>query len=224
MEGVVELLDNKGVFIIESHHVLNLVKKMQYDQIYHEHLRYYSVKPLQVLFDKYDMEIIDIELVPSHGGSIRVYAARKGGPVAKSVQEIIDEETKQGLYDSITYAEFGGRIQKSKQKLLELLLKLKYEGKQVAGLGAPAKGNTLLNFCHITSDLVSYLAEHTPLKIGLYSPGTLIPVVDEARVFKEQPPYLLLLAWNLKGILIPKFREMGYKGKFIIPGEEPVIE
>lgn len=225
MQGVVMLLDKKGVFVTESHHLLNLVTKLQYDQIYHEHLRYYSAKPLMHLFKNYGMEIIDIEYVASHGGSIRVYAVFKGEyEVQSSVQKVIDEETEAGLYNPTTYAEFADRILQSKHKLLELLIRLRKEGKEVVGLGAPAKGNTLLNYCQIRSDLVNYLAEHTDLKIGLYAPGSLIPVVDEVRIFKEQPPYLLLLAWNLKDILIPKMRDKGFKGKFIIPGEKPIIE
>jgi hypothetical protein len=225
MKGISLMLAKDGVFISESHHLLNMVTKMQYDQIYHEHLRYYSLKPLMQLFNNYDLDVISVEEVSTHGGSIRVYAAHKGAyPVEKSVLVLLEKEERAGLYDYRTYQTFAGRIVDSKHELLELLLRLKKDGNTVVGIGAPAKGNTLLNYCQIHADLIPYLAEHSSLKIGKFAPGSLIPVVSENRVFEEQPEYGLVLSWNLKDFIIPKLRNKGYNGKFIIPGEKLTLE
>jgi len=224
MSGIKELLAPRGVFVSESGYVLDLIEKLQWDSIYHEHLRYYSTKPLTVLFDKFGMEIFDIERIPSHGGSIRVYAARKGDyEVQPSVKDLLDLEERSGLYDEMTFVRFADRVRRNKEKIQKLVLEQKKSGKRIAGIGAPAKGNTLLNFCRLGPDAVDYLAEKSELKIGLFSPGMHIPVVDEARLFEDQPEYALLLSWNLADELIPKIRGKGYKGRFIIPNPEVAI-
>lgn len=225
MCGISMLLDDKGIFISESHYLLDMIEKLQYDAVYHEHLRYYSIKPLIHLFNKYNMEVFCVERIPSHGGSIRVYAAKSGAyDKDESVQELLKAEESAGLYSPETYDRFAHRIVESKHRLLELILQIKKKGYEIVGIGAPAKGNTFLNFCQIRSDLITYLAEHSKLKIGLLAPGSLIPVVDEEKIFQEQPHYALLLSWNLKDVIVPKLRAKGYCGKFIIPGEKPSIE
>src|SRR3989344_1099685 len=224
MSGIKELLAPRGVFVSENGYVLDLVEKLQYDSIYHEHLRYYTLEPLTILFDKFGMEIFDIERIPSHGGSIRVYAARKGDyEVQPSVKDLLDLEERSGLYDEMTFVRFADRVRRNKEKIQKLVLEQKKSGKRIAGIGAPAKGNTLLNFCRLGPDAVDYLAEKSELKIGLFSPGMHIPVVDEARLFEDQPEYALLLSWNLADELIPKIRGKGYKGRFIIPNPEVAI-
>lgn len=225
MAGIYELLDAEGVFVSESGYVLDLVEKLQYDSIYHEHLRYYALRPLNILFDKFGMEIFDAERIPSHGGSIRVYAAKKGSrEIGQGVKGLLDLEERFGLYGGRAYADFAARVRQNKLDLQKFILEQKSAGKKIVGIGAPAKGNTLLNFCRLGPDIIDYLVEKSELKIGLFSPGMRIPVVEEARLFAEQPEYALMLSWNLADELIPKIRRNGYKGKFIIPTPKVIIK
>jgi len=224
MRGIIRLLVDDGVFISESHYLLDLITQMQYDAVYHEHLRYYSLKPLKLLFENYGMEIINVERITTHGGSIRVYAAKKRShPVAPAVDQCIKEEEKAGLYKLETFIDYGKKVQETKLTLLQMIVELKRDGKRVVGIGAPAKGNTLLNYCRLDPDLIDYLVEKSTLKIGLFAPGTHIPVVAEEKLFTEQPEYGLLLSWNIADELIPKIRNAGFKGKFIVPNPIPRI-
>lgn len=222
--GVNDLLADGGVFVSESGYLLDFIEKLQYDSIYHEHLRYYSLKPLEVLFKKFGLEIIDAERGSIHGGTIIVYAAKKGKYlISEKVAELVRLEEKSGLYKKETFVKFADRVEKNKQALRKLITGLKSEGKSVVGIGAPAKGNTLLNYCQLGKDVIDYLAEKSELKIGTFSPGTHIPVVEESRLFKDQPDYALMLSWNIADELMPKIKDKGYNGKFIIPHPEPKI-
>ena len=224
MRGITRLLADDGIFISESHYLLDLITKTQYDAVYHEHLRYYSLKPLKLLFEEFGMEIIDAERITTHGGSIRVYAAKKGShQVAPAVLKLIKEEEEVGLYKLETFVDYGKKVRQNKLILLEMIVKIRREGSRIVGIGAPAKGNTLLNYCCLDSDLVDYLVEKSALKIGLFAPGTRIPVVAEARLIEERPEYALLLSWNIADELIPKIRAQGYQGKFIVPNPIPHI-
>ncbi|MDO8522313.1 MAG: class I SAM-dependent methyltransferase, partial [bacterium] len=222
MRGITALLAPDGVFISESGYVADMIEGMQYDSIYHEHLRYYSVTSLAVLFGRFQMEIINVERIPSHGGSIRVYAARKGAhPASPLVQQLISTE-KQKCYTALPiYTKFAEDIAKTKLALLNIIFGLKKKNCRIAGIGAPAKGNTILNYCQLNTDTIEYLAEKSALKIGLYSPGMHIPVVDESRLFEDMPEAALLLSWNLADELIPKLRQAGFRGQFIVPNPIP---
>jgi len=222
MRGITELLDENGVFISENGYIVDMVEGMQYDAVYHEHLRYYSGTSLSALFARYDMEIIDIERIASHGGSIRVYAVYKGTrPVTKNVAALLEFEKEQGFNSFARYAKFAAEVVATKFALLDILYSFKKKGAHIAGIGAPAKGNTLLNYCKLDSTMIECLTEKSSLKIDLYSPGMHIPVVDEKYLFEEQPEAALLLSWNLADELIPKIRQKGYKGVFIIPNPVP---
>ena len=224
MEGVTLLLDDEGVFISESAYIVDMVEQMLYDSIYHEHLRYYGLTPLAILFGHYGMEVIDVEHISSHGGSIRVFAAKKGAyPIAGSVTEMLSMEKKNGYTDTKIYQTFAKRVVETKFKLLEIIFDLKKKGEHVVGIGAPAKGNTLLNYAKLDPDMIDYLTEKSQLKIGRFSPGVHIPVVDESRLFEEQPEAALILSWNIADELIPKLRKLGYRGKFILPNPTPMI-
>ena len=224
MKGIKLLLKEKGVFIEESHYLAAMISKMEYDSIYAEHLRYYSLKPLIVLFEKYGMQVFDAEKISTHGGSLRVYVCLKNSfKVSTNVSIILEEEEKAGLYSKETFFDFALRVKENKTKLLALLSDLKNKGKKIVGIGAPAKGNTLLNYCEIGTDFLDYLAEKQNLKIGKFSPGMHLKVVEESAVFADQPDYALLLAWNLKDIIVPKLKEKGFKGKFIVSNPEPHI-
>lgn len=218
MAGIQSLLAKDGVFVSESGYLLDMIETLGYDAVYHEHLRYYSLKPLAALFKKYAMEIFDVERIPSHNGSIRVYAARNGvHPKTSAVAELLLREKKKGLYERDTYINFAARVEQHKIALKRLVGGLRKSGNRIVALGAPAKGNTLLNYCGFTSRDIEYLAEKSSLKIGLFAPGSHIPVVSEERIFKDMPEYALLLSWNLKDELIPKLKGKGYRGRFIIP-------
>ncbi len=224
MRGIKLLLDNNGVFISESHYLLDMITKMQYDSIYHEHLRYYSLKSLEKLFVKYGMEIIDAERISTHGGSIRVYAAKAGKFIRQnSVDNLIENEDRAGLYQLETFIKFAERVKENKLNLLKIIVDLKKQGKKIVGIGAPAKGNTLINYCHLDANLIDYLAEKSPLKIGTFSPGAHIPVMAEEKMFLEQPDYGLFLSWNLADELIPKLCQLGFKGQFIVPNPKPKV-
>ena len=224
MRGILALLDERGVFISESGYVVDMVEGLQYDSIYHEHLRYYSLASLVSLFARFGMEIIDVERVPIHGGSIRVSAAHSGVyPVEKRVGELLSLEKEKGYKDVQVYHSFAQNVARTKDALLEILSSLKSQGSHIVGIGAPAKGNTLLNYCGLDAQTIDYLTEKSVLKIGLYSPGMHIPVVDEARLFEDRPEAALLLSWNIAEELKNKMRQNGYQGKFVVPNPVPRI-
>lgn len=222
--GIAKLLSADGVFVSESGYLLDLITKLQFDSIYHEHLRYYSLKPLQRLFSDHGLEIFDVERITTHGGSIRVYAGLKSGhPISSNVQKLIILEERAGLYTIPIFTEFAKKVEAIKKDLNDLIVSLKKQGNHIAGIGAPAKGNTLLNYCNLTTDYIDYLVEKSQLKIGLFAPGTRIPVVSEDRLFTDQPEYALMLSWNIADELIPLLRNKGYRGKFIMPTPVPKI-
>ncbi|MDO8564794.1 MAG: class I SAM-dependent methyltransferase [bacterium] len=224
MQGIKLLLRPDGVFVSESGYLLDMIETLGYDAVYHEHLRYYSLKPLQRLFEGHSMEIFDVERIPSHSGSIRVYAGHKGAhEVQVSVAKLLQEEEHAGLYKKDTFVKFGKRAHAHKEELKALLQELKLTGNRIVGIGAPAKGNTLLNFAALGPEIVDSLLEKSELKIGLYAPGTHIPVVGEELLFEEQPDFALLLSWNLADELVAKLKGKGYKGKFVIPFPQPRI-
>jgi len=226
VEGVRVLLAEDGVFIIEVPQATDLIGRNEFDTIYHEHLSEFSVKSLTDLLGFFDMELYDLERLEIHGGSMRAFAQHGGGPraVASRVAEWRRAEEEAGLYREDTYREFTGRVHALRASLLELLHALKDAGHSLAGYGAPAKGNTLLNFCGIGPDLLLFLADRNPLKHGLYSPGMHIPVVPVERIRETPPDYLLLLAWNFADEILREqeaFTASG--GRFILPIPEPRI-
>ena len=224
MKGVKLLLDENGVFVSESQYLIDIIKKLEYDTIYHEHLRYYSLKPLVQLFEKYGMEVFDCERVTSHGGSIRVYAAIKNKfSKTENVQKILDEEEKSNISSIQTYNEFATRIYENKEKLNALLQKIKSEGYKIVGITAPARSATILNFCEINSKILDYVTEKSPLKLGKFTPGSHIEVLDDRKLVDEQPEYALLLSWHLSESIVDKIRRDGFKGKIIVPLPEPKI-
>ena len=220
-----KLMGKKSVFVSESHYLLSLIKTLQYDTIYHEHLRYYHVGALKKLFEKNNMEIIFVKKIKTHGGSIRVYAAKKGCyEVNENVQKIIEEEEKFGLTESKVYLNFRRKVIDSKILLLKLLIDLKLKKKKIYGIGAPSRASTLLNFVGIDENLIDYVLEiKNSHKISKFMPGTQIPVIDEEIIDENPPHYLLLLSWHISKDLIKVFRKKGFKGKFIIPLPKPKI-
>ena len=222
VDGIVELLKPDGVFISESHYLIPLLDTLQYDTIYHEHLRYYSLSSLKYLLEMHDLEVFHARPIPSHGGSIRVYAARRGAhPVEASVRHILAEEPR-GHAMTKRLAAFRNDVILSKLKLLSMLSGLKEKGARIAGISAPSRASTLVNYVGLDEGLIDYVCEITgSLKIGKYMPGTRIPVVDEARLFEEQPDCALILSWHIADELARKLKAKGFRGKLITPLPEP---
>ena len=213
------------MFVSESHYLLDLVSELQYDFIYHEHSRYYSLRSLLFLFDQFDMDIFDVERLPTHSGSIRVYACKKGShPISESVSSLLREEEDFGLSKLDTYAGFESKVVEHRQSLLDLLRGIRAKGQSIVGLTFPARAVTLLNYCQIGPEILDCITELSDIKIGRFSPGTHIRVVDQAVLFgDDQPDYGLLLSWHIQDEIIPKFKELGFKGKFIVPLPTPTI-
>jgi len=221
---ILELLEDDGIFISESHYLLRLIETLQYDTIYHEHLRYYSLHSLKYLLEKHGLEIIHAKEIPTHGGSIRAYAARKGKYKAKdTVGKQLDKEKNTALSKE-KLLEFKDRVVVSKLELHSLLFGIKKQGKKIYGIGAPSRASTLINYAGIDEGIMNYVMEAKGShKIGRYMPGTLIPVVDESRLYEDQPDYALLLSWHIAEELAPKIREKGFKGSFIVPLPKPKV-
>lgn len=222
--NIKKLMKPYGVFISESHYLYSLIKTLQYDTIYHEHMRYYSLASLKYLLSMHGLEVFHAKKIPSHGGSIRVYAAReKTQPIQKSVSEMLAME-KSTVASIASFEKFKQRVVLSKLELHSLLLKIKKNGKRIYGIGAPSRASTLINYVGIDDGILDYVCEiKGSQKIGKYVPGTLIPVVDEEKLYRNQPDYAMLLSWHIADELAPKIRDKGFRGKFIVPLPNPKI-
>jgi len=225
MQGVNKLLVKRGVFIFESPYFVNLVKRLEYDTIYHEHLSYLSVKPLIKFFAKFKMEIFDIQERDIHGGSFRVFIGRKGDrPVSPIVKKLAKNEEKMNLYSVKMLKNFAKRVKQNQHALVWLLRSLKNRGKTIAAVSAPAKGMTLLNYCRLGPEILDFVTEKSQLKIGRHTPGLHIPVYPDSELVKRKVNYALLLAWNFADEIINNlegYRKIG--GKFIVPIPKPKI-
>jgi len=221
VENVLDLLVDDGLFVVECHYLLALIDTLQYDTVYHEHMRYYSLSALQYLFNRHGLEIIHAKRIPTHGGSIRVYAARRGQhAVRSSVAELLAAEAAEISIERLRG--FQADVTRSKLALYAYLHQLKGEGKRIFGVGAPSRASTLINYVGLDHGILDCVVEVAgSRKLGKYVPGTLIPVVDEARLFNEQPDCALLLSWHIAEELMPKLRERGFRGSFLIPLPEP---
>lgn len=219
LRGVFQMLKDDGVFVSESHYLLDILRTLQYDSIYHEHLRFYSLRPLARLFDDQGFSLVDAERIPNYGGSIRVYAQKgRGRPASDAVATLLREEDAAGLYESETYRAFAQRSQRSRSEIRGMMVRLHDEGKSVAGIGCPGRAATLLTYCGISPDLLPYIAEQSScLKVGQFTPGTHIPIVDEQRMLDEQPDYALILSWHYAKDIIRKVRSRGLRSKIIVP-------
>lgn len=223
VESIVSMLDDDGIFISESHYLLPLIETLQYDTIYHEHLRYYALQSLKFLLEMHGLEIVHAKRIPTHGGSIRVYAARKGQrPVQGSVSALLAVEDRELTWDR--FMNFRRRVSQSKLDLMALLKDIRSRGEKVYGVGAPSRASTLVNYVGLDDSIIDCVLEiQGSYKIGKMMPGTLIPVLEEGKLFTDQPEYALLFSWHIADELIPKLRQRGYKGKFIVPLPTPTI-
>ncbi len=217
VESMLALLTEDGVFISESHYWLSLIETLQYDTIYHEHLRYYSLTSLRHLLESHGLEIVHAKRIPTHGGSIRVYAARRGQrPVQATVAEVLALERARLTDDAVR--RFREGVVASKLGLYALLKDIKARGERVYGIGAPSRASTLINYVGLDDGIVDCVLEvEGSHKIGKYVPGTLIPVLHERKLFEDQPEHALLLSWHIADELIPKLAANGFRGDYIIP-------
>jgi hypothetical protein len=216
--GILDLLDHDGVFISESHYLLSLLDRLQYDTIYHEHLRYYSLTSLLNLLRMHGLDVFHARPIPTHGGSIRVYAARQGTrPVGESVAEMLAAEPH-GEAMTARLAAFREQVMLSKLRLLAMLRDLKEKGCRICGISAPSRASTLVNYVGLDETLIDYVCEiEGSLKIGKCMPGTSIPVVDESRMLADQPECAIVFSWHIADELAPRLRTKGYRGKLLTP-------
>jgi hypothetical protein len=225
MEAVDTLLEPAGTLIIEAPHFQKLVQNLEYDTIYHEHLSYIAVKPLRWLFERFGYETYDVEEVGIHGGSLRISVGRIGQhAVTPAVSALVALEERDRVFDLDRLREFGLAVAAHRWALVDMLRSLKRAGHTIAGVSAPAKGMTLLNYCHIGTDVLDFVTEKSRLKIGRYTPGLHIPVVPDITLVSQRPDYALLLAWNFATEIMDNLKDYREKGgKFILPIPEPRI-
>ena len=224
--GLKIILKPFGIISMEFPHLLKLIEENQFDTIYHEHFSYFSFHAVQKLFHSHDLALFDVERIPTHGGSLRIYARHKNSrsiPITNRVANILEREQDAGLLDLKTYNSFRDKVQSTKRTLLKFLIEVKNEGKKIIGYGAPAKGNTLLNYCGIRTDFLDYTVDRNTHKQNKYLPGTHIPIKHPDKIKEDKPDYILILPWNIKDEIMEQISYIRkWSGKFIIP--VPTVE
>lgn len=225
VENIARLLTPDGVFVSESHYLLGLIETLQYDTIYHEHLRYYSLQSIKFLLEKHGFTVFKVQRIPTHGGSIRVYATKSAAYQADgSVEALLAEEEKAGLMGTTWVESFRKGIIASKVDLYALLKDISAKGQAVYAISSPSRAATLVNYVGLDDGLIPYVMEiKGSKKIGKYMPGRHIPVLDETKLYEDQPPYALLLSWHIASELMTNLKKRGYTGDFIIPLPTPKI-
>lgn len=225
--GMKILLKPRGVITMEFPHLMQLMEQNQFDTIYHEHFSYFSFLTVQKIFAAHGLTLFDVEELPTHGGSLRIFARHAEDstkPVGPRVTDLRAREESGGYARLETYSRFAEQVKETKRKLLEFLIKAKRNGKRIAAYGAAAKGNTLLNYCAIRTDFLDYTVDRSPYKQGMFLPGTRIPVYSPDQIRRTQPDYLLILPWNLKDEIIQQnayIRDWG--GQFVVPIPEVTV-
>lgn len=219
--GIKKLLKSGGIATLEFPHLLNLIREKQFDTIYHEHFSYLSLFSVLKIFEYHGLKIFDVDELPTHGGSLRIYATHidnREQRISRAVESLFQKEYNAGLHDIVVYKSYSEVIHALKRSVLKELIRIKEDKKRIVGYGAAAKGNTLLNYCGIRTDIVDYVVDRNPHKIGKLLPGTHIPVKHPDAIKEDKPDYVFILPWNLQKEIINQnnhIREWG--GKFIIP-------
>lgn len=225
--GMRIVLKEKGVITMEFPHLLRLIERNQFDTIYHEHFSYFSFLVVEQVFAKHGITLFDVNELPTHGGSLRIYgchAENKVHPVSARVEELKAREMLAGLKKLDIYQEFSAKVQLTKCKLLEFLIQVKRKGKSVVGYGAAAKGNTLLNYCCVRTDLMDYVVDRSPHKQGYFLPGSHIPIYSPEKIRETHPDYVLILPWNLKNEIVSQMQHIRqWGGKFVVPIPETEV-
>ncbi|AIJ20598.1 class I SAM-dependent methyltransferase [Amycolatopsis methanolica] len=219
-KGLRALVADDGWVSIEVQHLLTLIEKTQYDTIYHEHFQYYTVASAQRALASGGLSLVDVELLPTHGGSIRLWArpAEAAGEPSQRMVDVLAREKAAGLHELSGYTEFAARVAKVRRDLLRFLVDAADDGLTVVGYGAPGKGNTLLNHCGIRPDLLAYTVDRNPYKHGRFTPGTRIAILPPERIAADRPDYVLVLPWNLRDELTQQLSYVGeWGGKLVFP-------
>jgi SAM-dependent methyltransferase len=220
VRGMKILLKPQGLITMEFHYLRQLLTKNQFDTIYHEHFSYFSCIAVEKVFADHGLTIFDVEELPTHGGSLRIYARHtedETKPITSRVKELRDRELQEGFNKLETYTSFAQRVQETKRTLLEFLIQAKREGKSIVGYGAPAKGNTLLNYCGIRSDFMDYTVDRSPHKQGHFLPGTHIPIYHPDKIKETKPDYVVILPWNLKDEIMEQMKHIReWSGQFVV--------
>jgi SAM-dependent methyltransferase len=225
VESIERLVGREGMFVSESHYLGDLIETLQYDAIYHEHLRYYSLTSMLALLEQHGFGVVHVKRIPTHGGSIRVYATKAGLAPDPSVHLLLDEERQRGLADETWIPDFRRRVLRSKLDLLALLGELKGEGARIYGIGAPSRASSLVNYLGLDDRIVDCVLEiPTSKKLDKYLPGTAIPVLDERKLYEDQPEYALLLSWHIAEELRDNITRKGFRGGFVVPLPEPRVQ
>lgn len=225
--GMKILLKPSGVITMEFPHLQRLMEENQFDTIYHEHFSYFSFVTVERVFAAHGLTLFDVEELPTHGGSLRIYARHTNDsskPVSERVAALRARERELGYEDLAIYASFGERVKETKRKLLSFLIEAKRAGKHVVGYGAPGKGNTLLNYCGIRTDFLDYTVDRSPHKQGRFLPGTRIPILHPDRISETKPDYVLILPWNLKDEITDQMSHIrSWGGSFVVPIPEATV-
>jgi len=221
VQGMKTVMNARGVITMEFPHLMRLMEGNQFDTIYHEHFSYFSFTTVDQVFATHGLRIFDVEEIPTHGGSLRIYARHESDdtkPVDPKVGELKKQEESKGYKDLALYKSFGEKVKETKRNILEFFIRAKREGKSIVGYGAPAKGNTLLNYCGVRTDFIEYTVDRSPHKQGRYLPGTHIPIFHPDKIRETRPDFLFILPWNIKEEIMQQMayvREWG--GKFVVP-------
>lgn len=224
--GLATLLKPDGVLTLEFPHLQQLVEHTEFDTIYHEHFSYFSLLSAAAALRRHGLEVFDVDEIPTHGGSLRVYAAHAAAarPRSAAPGHVLEAEKAAGLGSLAGYASFDERMRAAKHELLAFLIRERQRGRTLVGYGAPAKGNTLLNYCGIRTDFIEYTVDRSPHKQGRYLPGSRIPIHHPERIRETRPDYVLILPWNLRDEIVEQMRHVReWGGRFVIPIPRPEV-
>ncbi len=220
VEGIKIALERNGVATLEFPHLMKLVEENQFDTIYHEHFSYFSFTAAEKIFAAHGLRLFDVEELPTHGGSLRIYAchAHGGETISGRARELRAREDEAGLGRVEYYDNFADNVKRTKRRLLDFLIQAKGAGKSIVGYGAPGKGNTLLNYCGIRTDFVDYTVDRNPYKHGKFTPGTHIPILPPETINQTKPDFILILPWNIKDEIIEQLAHVrGWGARFVVP-------
>ena len=227
VRGMKIVLAESGFITMEFPHLMRLMEENQFDTIYHEHFGYFSLLAVDNIFEAHGLRLYDVEELPTHGGSVRIYACHIEDTLKQTSPRLADlrqRELALGFDRLETYSNFSEQVKETKRKLLDFLIQVKREGKRVAGYGAPGKGNTLLNYCGIGTDFLDYTVDRNPYKQGMYLPGTRIPIYGPDKIRETKPDYVLILPWNFKDEIMSQMADIrDWGGRFVVPIPEATV-
>ncbi|MBN2266752.1 MAG: class I SAM-dependent methyltransferase [Candidatus Babeliaceae bacterium] len=227
VKGMKILLKPQGIITMEFPHLISLMKENQFDTIYHEHFSYFSLLSVETVFSAHGLTVFDVETLPTHGGSLRIYACHSENinkSESAALAELRESELSAGIDKLSTYVIFENNVKETKRKLLDFLISAKRKEKTIVGYGAPGKGNTLLNYCGIRTDFLDYTVDRNPYKQGMFLPGTHIPIYEPDKIKETQPDYVLILPWNFKDEIMGQMSYIAeWGGKFVVPIPEVVV-